>query len=157
MECEICGRREAVCLVYIEGAKMNSCGQCAKGGKVHYLFGISSSTGLFSAESPVPRAKTRQEQEFVEGYGRRIKDAREKLGLTREALGLKIAEKANYLEMVEKEKNFPSLELTHKLEKMLHIILVQTETEQIQAENKPQPGKSELTLFDVAKIERRKK
>ncbi len=148
MECEICGKKEAVCFVYLEGAKMNSCSQCARGGKVLHYFE--------SGEESVPiiSQKTRSEEEIAEGYGKIIKDARTRLGLAIADLGLKIAEKANYLEHVEKEDMLPSIQLARKLEKFLKVRLVES-GKSVQSEVKLGSGKKELTLLDVAEIEQK--
>ncbi|MFA5077541.1 MAG: multiprotein-bridging factor 1 family protein [Candidatus Micrarchaeia archaeon] len=146
MECEICGKREAVCLVYLEGAKMNSCQGCSRGGKVLYFF---------DSDSPIPTAvqqRPRSEEEIVDDYGKIIRAARMKLGLSLEELGMKIAEKANYLEHVERQTTLPSLPLARKLEKFLKIKLVETTTS-ITSESAAIHGKKELTLLDMAEMD----
>lgn len=148
MECEICGKREAVCFVYLEGAKMNSCASCARGGKVLYYFDSGDAVPL------LPARPAKAEEEIADNYGKIIKEARMKMGLSLEGLGLKIAEKANYLDHVEREATLPSLPLARKLEKFLKIKLVESETAQA-ASSKPAPRKGELTLLDVAEIERK--
>lgn len=150
MECEICGKNEAECLIYIEGAQMNSCAGCARGGKIVYYFDAEGSI------TPLISQKARSEEEIVSGYGKLIKSAREKMRLSPEQLALKIAEKANYLEHVEKEISLPSLILARKLEKFLKIKLIEINTD-AQPEIKPNRSKKEITLFDVAEIENKKK
>lgn len=149
MECEICGKKDAVCFVYLEGAKMNSCASCARGGKVLYYF----ETDEGGAPAAISQ-KARTEEDIVEGYGKRIKDARTHINLSIEELGMKIAEKANYLAHVEAEKTLPSLALARKLEKFLKIKLVETSTT-ASMETKVGIGKRELTLLDVAEIEKK--
>ncbi len=149
MECEICGKKEAVCLAYLEGAKMSACAGCAHGGKILYYFSSESED-----ENPLVSRRVKSEEDIVDGYGKLIKAAREKAGLTIEQLGLKIAEKANYLDHVEKEKTLPSLDLARKLEKLFKIRLVETSAS-TQTETKIGYGKKELTLLDVAQIERK--
>ncbi|VVB98356.1 Uncharacterised protein [uncultured archaeon] len=150
MDCEVCGKKEAVCLVYLEGAKMSACAGCARGGKVLYYFQQDSET----EGAPQVSRTSRTEESIVDGYGRLIKSSREKMGLSVEQLGLKIAEKANYLDHVERETTLPSLALARKLEKFFRIRLVETESS-VQAEAPAGYGKKELTLFDVAEIERK--
>ncbi len=147
MECEICGKRDAVCFVHIEGAKMNACAGCAHGGKILYYFDSEE-----KEISPLP-AMTRTEEEIVDGYWKIIRDARTNAGLTIEALGLKINETANYLEHVEKGL-LPSLALARKLEKFLKIKLISKEQNELTKGEKYK--KHELTLFDVAEIKKKK-
>ena len=75
-----------------------------------------------------------------------------KLGLSLEELGMKIAEKANYLEHVERQTTLPTLPLARKLEKFLRIKLVETTTS-ITSESAATHGKKELTLLDMAEMD----
>lgn len=148
MECEICGKREAVCLIYIEGAQMHACAECANGNKIlYYLSETDSGTSV-----PVVR-RARTEEGIVEDYGKLIKAARMRMGLSLKELGLKIAEKANYLDLVEREVTLPSLTLARKLEKFLKIQLITSETNVHTTSSAP-IAKKELTLLDIAEIER---
>ncbi|MEW6528301.1 MAG: multiprotein-bridging factor 1 family protein [Candidatus Micrarchaeota archaeon] len=119
-ECEICGKKNAIYLIYVEGAQMNSCGECAHGAKI-----ISQLNEQSPNASLVSHRTKTEEEEIVDEYGKIIKKAREKLGLSSKQLALKIAEKANYLEHVEKETCLPSLALARKLEKFLKIKLIE--------------------------------
>ena len=62
--------------------------------------------------------------ELVEGFGAKIKQARENLGLSHEELGKKINEKVSVLKKIEAEKMKPDMRLTAKLEHALKIRLV---------------------------------
>lgn len=150
MDCEICGRREAVCFAYLEGAKMNCCAQCARGGKV--LYNLDSESG---ATRPLERPRSRTEEDIVEGYGGLIRSARTSAGLSIEQLGMKIAEKANYLNHIERGEMLPSLAVARKLEKFFKIRLVEAET--VQHGGGPGYAKKELTLLDIAEIEKKEK
>lgn len=150
MECEICGKKEAVCLVYLEGAQMNACAGCARGGKVVYYFETESGSA-----APVHVSQlSRSEEEIVDGYGKLIRSARERMGLTPEQLALRISEKVSYLEHVEKGSLLPTLPLAKKLEKFLKIRLVEM-SNTVQTETKLGSGKKELTMLDVAEITRK--
>lgn len=147
MECEICGKRDAVCLVHIEGAKMNACAGCAQGGQILHYFDNEKQ------EIQHLPAMARTEEEIVDGYGKIIAEARMKMKLTIEELGLKIGEKANYIEHVEKEIMLPSLVLARKLEKFFRIKLINKE--KTEATKMPEYKKKELTLLDVAEIKQK--
>ncbi len=155
MDCEICGKREAFCLVYLEGAEIGACAPCARGGKViHYFENHKIGAGEAGSGTPHFSPKPKSEEEIVEGYGKKIRDARVKSGIGLEELGMKIAEKANYLDHIEREDMLPSLAIARKLEKFFGIRLVETETN-AQHEMKFAGGKRELTLIDVVEIERK--
>lgn len=107
-------------MVLIEGAKLNVCSICARGGKI-----------LRHPEQPKPKPgsisvsanKGEKEIEIVEDYGRRIREARKVKGMTLEDLAKKIMEKENYLERVENEKTLPTETIAQKLERALSIRL----------------------------------
>lgn len=71
-------------------------------------------------------------QEIVEGYDSKIRQAREKLGLSHEELGKKINEKASVLSKLETGKMTPNNILVSKLEHALKIkLLVSIKEEKI--------------------------
>jgi putative transcription factor len=155
MECEICGRREAVCIVELEGAKLNACAGCARGGKIEFRYAPDHPPKSDDVYTPPPR--TRSEEAIVDGYGKLIRNAREKTGLTAEALGQKLNERASYIEHVEKEQLLPSITLARKLEKSLKIQIVVTEQVATEPAGWDAAKKSGQSLFDVAKIEDKSK
>lgn len=120
-ECELCGRQmKDVYIVSIEGADLRVCTGCARGKKVIYR----------EVEQPknVQRKtirKTDEDVELVEGYGRRVRAARDSMQIPLKVLGEMINEKEAHLLRVEEEKTRPSIELTKKLEKALNIKLTQ--------------------------------
>lgn len=60
----------------------------------------------------------------VEGYGSLVRRAREKLGLSHEELGRRIAEKVSVLKKIENEKMVPDQKVSEKLEHILGIKLM---------------------------------
>ena len=68
--------------------------------------------------------------EFIEGYGRMVREARERLGLTREELGAQIQEKATLIKKIENEEMRPPLQIARKLEKALRIRIVREISEE---------------------------
>ncbi len=102
-----------------------------------------------------PEAKVEITQEVVEGYHVRIRQAREKLGLSHEELGKKINEKESVLRKLETGKMEPDDMLVIKLEHALKIKLlspIAQEESKKEAQKLPSP---ELTLGDL--IQRSKK
>lgn len=166
MECEVCGRQifGRAHNVIIEGAKLLVCSECAKS---------SLSAKKYTPEKPRAattgvrpggrRTKTRQRPQMVmledsvivEGYGKQIRQGREKLGLTHEELSRQIGEKISLLQKLETEKMTPDLALAKKLEKTLKIkILGSPATLQVDEElheHKP----TDLTLGDIVVVQKR--
>ena len=148
-ECEICGREGAGFLVLIEGAKLQVCGRCARGGK------ILKFPGKPASKSPVASVKKgKVELEVVANYGKVIRDARKAKGLTREELAKRIMEKEHYLERVEKEKTLPTETIARKLEKTLGIKLFEeASTGEVTLSKTKKRGA--LTLGDLVKVKKK--
>ncbi|HEX68750.1 MAG TPA: TIGR00270 family protein, partial [Candidatus Bathyarchaeota archaeon] len=93
--------------------------------------------------------------ELIEDYSVKVRQARERLGLSHEDLGKKIGEKVSVLKKVETGKMVPDNVLAKKLEHALQIkLLVPAQSLEIKASknvvaHKPQKG---LTLGDIVQI-----
>lgn len=135
MQCEVCGRKiigkqyKAI----IEGAIMLVCGECAHYGSRSWEADTTPKPKPMPAlkpklvSPPVPSVqKTVQEAalELVEDYPKRIRQAREKLGLTHEDLGRKINERVSLLKKIETGKMTPTQSLAEKLQHVLRIKLL---------------------------------
>lgn len=95
-------------------------------------------------------AKVQITQEMVEGYPAKIRQAREKLGLSHEDLGKKINEKASVLRKLETGKMEPNNTLVSKLEHVLKIkLLAPIADEKAQQVAAPKTASRELTLGDL--------
>lgn len=126
-ECELCGRKmNDVYVVSIEGSDLRVCTSCAKGKKVVYKQVEEDRRG------PPKKMikKIDEEVELVEGYGKRIHEARDQMQLPLKVLGEMINEKEAHLLRVEEEKTRPSIELTKKIEKALNIKITQMKGEE---------------------------
>ncbi|MEM1666659.1 MAG: multiprotein-bridging factor 1 family protein [Nitrososphaerota archaeon] len=90
--------------------------------------------------------------DYVEGFHVRIKNARERMGLSQEELAAQLNEKATLIKKIEQGEVKPSIELARKLEKFLKIQIIEEVTEDYRYGpflSKPQPGG--YTLGDVMK------
>jgi putative transcription factor len=164
MQCEVCGRKiigkqyKAI----IEGAIMLVCGECAHYGSRHWE--TETTPKPKPAQAPKPRLisppvpsvqKTVQEAalELVEDYPKRIKQAREKLGLTHEDLGRKINERVSLLRKIETGKMTPTQSLAEKLQHVLRIKLLTPTTEAKVPQKVLTAAKTrqEITLGDLIK------
>ncbi|MEM2994413.1 MAG: multiprotein bridging factor aMBF1 [Candidatus Bathyarchaeia archaeon] len=165
MRCEVCGGKihGKPYRVIIEGAKLTVCVRCSKHGvatweeepkpmaKVKTVILQPSKTE--SAEPPMVEANL----ELVDGFGLKIKHAREKLGLSHEELGKKLNEKASLLKKIETEKMTPDNKLAVKLERLLKVKLLVPKTEEKTPLTVSKPINRELTLGDLIQLDKKEK
>ena len=94
--------------------------------------------------------------ELIDDYSVRVRQARERLGLTHEDLGKKIGEKVSVLKKVETGKMVPDNVLARKLEHALQIkLLVPAEALEVKASKSivtSKPPQRGLTLGDIVQI-----
>jgi putative transcription factor len=138
-ECEICGATIVGKAQYITigSSKLHVCRACARYGtsagesqpaKTRTLLG-----SFTSEQEQLARAKQRlyeqmdheleEELEIPEDFGRRIKEARERVGLKQAELAQRINEKQSLLRKIEHEEIMPTDEVRAKLERVLKISL----------------------------------
>ena len=133
-ECPICGsiiwgkgQR-----VLIEGAKITVCYNCAQ----HGTKMPEPSTGKISrkihppykSNSPQRRTYTKNvidNIEIVPDFAKKIRTARDSLGINQEQFAQKLNEKPSLLRRIESGKVKPSLKLAKKIEKVYNIKLLQ--------------------------------
>jgi len=146
----------------IEGAKLTVCSHCSKHGKIIWEEEKPKTTTpktrtavpplrIQSKKSSTPAVDTTQE--LVENFHAKIRQAREKLGISHEELGKKINEKVSVLRKIETGKMTPDNMLVTKLEHKLKIkLLVPASEEKIKV---PKPSSRELTLGDLININKK--
>jgi putative transcription factor len=140
------------------------CGECAKHGKICY--DEPKPKPVFSKPKASPlsfRARTKPQLppvdtsvELAEGFGTRIRKAREKLGLSHEELGKRINEKVSLLRKIETGKMTPDDKLTAALEHVLKVKLIVPAKEDKLPEAKilKRPSR-ELTLGDLIELKKK--
>jgi len=160
VKCELCGAevRGSIYKIVLEGAELFVCSRCAKGRTVIAVLNLSQSgRGQAARRAAVmrrPRVSELDEYVVVEGYGEKVRRARESMGLTREALAAMVGEKESTIRRIEAEQLEPTLELARKLEKVLRVKLLERVGEEImgfEAFGDDHHGYS-LTLGDVAEF-----
>jgi putative transcription factor len=167
LRCEVCGRKiygkpyRAV----IEGAKLTVCSECAKHGTTTWeepTPKIPTSKPKTMPRSPRTYSKKQTETiigtspELVRNFDHRIRQAREKLGLSHEDLGKKINEKVSLLRKIETGKMMPDNKLATKLEYALKINLLTPITEEkISQKDVPKQINRELTLGDLVELSKK--
>ena len=171
MRCEVCGRKihtEPV-RAEIEGAKLTVCVECSKYGRVitreEFELARKQTASAKPSGAPVPvhvpikkiEARVEITQEVVEDYPNKIRQAREKLGLSHEDLGKKINEKASLLRKLETGKMAPNNMLVTKLEHVLKIkLLAPISQEKVPQAQAPKTANRELTLGDLIQFKNKK-
>jgi putative transcription factor len=167
LRCEVCGRKihGNPIRAIIEGAKLTVCVECSKHGKIIREEEVELGQRA-PKKTPVPfsakmqrkktvGAKVEITQEVVESYHAKIRQAREKLGLSHEELGKKINEKASVLSKLETGKMTPNNVLVTKLEHALKIkLLVPIKEEKISYEMPKLPNR-ETTLGDLIQLNKK--
>jgi putative transcription factor len=128
--CELCGRQAAEKKkVIVDGTVFNVCIACSKHGKPYVPAQVPSSS---SAKKKKPVAKIQQQKKIITmvdetmidpDFARLIREARMKMGLTHEQLGMKMNEKAQILKKFETGALKPDELFAKKLERYLGIKL----------------------------------
>jgi len=162
VQCEVCGNR-IVGKSYratIEGAKMIVCGNCARLSSASWELLPPQRMKRLAKPSPAKIVKKRQpsepiqELELVDDFGSRVRQGREKLGLSHEDLGRKIGEKVSVLRKIESRRMTPDHKLASKLEHALRLkLLVPPLETKVPSKHLPQPR--EVTLGDIAHVKRK--
>ncbi len=114
--------------------------------------GATPVQGPIQIKKRVIQARVDTSQEMVENYPEKIRQAREKLGLSHEDLGKKISEKESVLRKIETGKISPNDLLVSKLEHTLKIKLKVPVVEEKVAQNLPKSASRELTLGDLMEL-----
>lgn len=143
-ECEVCGSGRAGKVAIIEGVRLIVCAECAKFGKEIEMEKREAGKGI-------------NEEELIdklsEDYGKKIRTAREKLGLSPKEIGALLNEKESYIRRLEEEKTTPDEKILKKLEKVLKISL----TEEVESAPYERQRKKELSIEEIAEIKKKGK
>lgn len=111
MDCEICGFSGKVFETQIEGTTMYACARCAGNNKK------TSFQKSFSQPIQKNPSKEFDEPDFVQGFGKKIRQAREQKKLTISELALQLRERESVIHKIELEKALPDKNLAKKIEK----------------------------------------
>lgn len=169
--CEMCGKElPSLRRALIEGTTMSVCPNCVKFGVEqagHQTEVTQRSRMTQSLERRAQRSRSRDiysdmQEELVEDYGQRVRDARSRRGMSVEDLAAKLMEKQSIIAKVESGSYHPPDSLIRKLERELEIKL--TEKPETPAGmggqsfgGQPQKKSGPLTLGDLIKQELEKK
>jgi putative transcription factor len=160
--CELCGKKPSIYNCEVEGTMMKVCEDCSRFGGVR-----GKSNVRIVVQETKKTVSSDPEYVFVQDYGMIVKNAREKTGLKQEDFAKNINEHKSLIHQVESEHIKPNILLARKLERALHIKIVEEiKSEKYEAsEDSKQLGstgrlvskaKTEgLTLGDMINIKRK--
>jgi putative transcription factor len=169
LRCEVCGRKinGKPITAMIEGAKLTVCVACSKHGEIcreepkpklilQRLRATPAQPRMQMSKPQAPSVDT--SQELVENYHVKIRQAREKLGLSHEDLGKRINEKVSLLRKIETGKMTPDNRLASLLERTLKIkLIVPAKEEKVPRTKISKTAGHELTLGDLIKLDKKSK
>lgn len=150
--CDMCGEEiEYPIVASVEGVELTVCNKCVKFGKV--IKRIAPEIKETKAKKDfIKNIPQREEviQIVADDYNQKIRNAREKLGLKQEDFAKKINEKVSLIQHIESGKAEPSIDLARKMEKFLHIkIIEQYEEKHEQLKGNQSEG---FTIGDFIKV-----
>ncbi len=159
MDCDMCGREQAVLKASVEGSVMSLCDGCSKFGKV--VGRIQTTVAAKRKEEKTAAAVPEEETEFVvANFGQLLKQKREELGKKMEDSFMKLEDfakmisvKESVLHKMETGAYKPNVEEARRIGKLFGLKLV----EKVEAVESlvPEPKKDQLTLGDMIKIKKK--
>ncbi|MEM1881649.1 MAG: multiprotein bridging factor aMBF1 [Sulfolobales archaeon] len=162
----MCGRlvlRREMKVIYVENVKLSVCQSCySRLTRGDVAREIEEATKAQTRRPRVssdkkPEERVLDEYEVVPDYADRVRQARERLGLTQKALADMVKESENTIKRIESGRLVPTIALARKLESVLSIKLLEPVVDSAQAQL-PNPAKmKELTLGDVVSLKKREK
>ncbi|MHA2181629.1 MAG: multiprotein bridging factor aMBF1 [Promethearchaeota archaeon] len=167
-ECQICGsiiwgKGQRVIL---EGARITVCINCAQHGtKIHkpssFTYGKKpiQKKPYTAPKRQNIKSRNTEELEIVSDYAKRVRNARNNLGLNQDQFAQKLNEKPSLIRRIETGKAEPTVKLAKKIQKIYKIQLLAKSDEMdfnVQ-ENKFMKKPSSSSLGDIAFIKKKKK
>ena len=153
LQCELCGRIDRLVKARIEGAELDVCTACASFGKV-LTPPNQQKPRRDSFSQPKQQPLAAKLPTIVEDFAVRIRKAREKFGITQEEFAKKISEKHSLVQKIEGGTLTPPLALAKKLERILHITLVE-ETKETESFKDTNQKNSNFTLGDFITLKKK--
>jgi putative transcription factor len=169
LRCEVCGRKihGKPYKVIIEGARLTVCDDCSKHGKLTWEEEPKPKVAVKPrGPKPVLKVQVKSQQimpreatlELVDDFDSRIRQARERFGLSHEELGKKLNEKVSLLKKIETRRMVPDNSLATRLEHALKIKLIIPSSEQeikMPASKIARAPNLERTLGDLVDFDRK--
>jgi len=157
--CEMCGATGQMFVAIIEGAQLSVCEKCSALGKViKQVQSAAPREKKKTVSSARPMPQTRIIHVIVGDYAKRIRQAREKSGLSQKEFAMKLNERESLIQHLENGQSKPAVDIARKLERLLGIKLIEEMKEEVASgddEEEKAPDTGTLTLGDVIKIRKR--
>ncbi len=150
--CDICGKTPVRAQILVEGAKLLACAGCMRSGKILHRFEETDQGPVIPQSQPVETV-----EEISEGYGKTIRNARERLKLPLSVVAERIRESESFLHAIENERLVPTIDVARKLEKELGIKLVEKTTSTPGGPAAAAKSFAPPTLADMIDTKKRKK
>lgn len=129
MRCELCGEeiRGRAYLGIVDRAELILCDRCVKrASKVYGPLGQAGASRRPLQRAPgSKRGELSVSEEVVEDYAAIVKEARERAGLTRDALAAMLGVKVSIVRRIEEGTLTPTIDLARKMERILRVKLVE--------------------------------
>lgn len=147
MQCELCGKETELFTAVVEGTPLKVCANCGKFGKV-----IRKVQAPAPARTAAVKSEPVQVEQIVSDYSARIKNAREKRGLTQIDFAKLVTVKESLIHKMETGHFEPPIDMARKMENILHITLV--EVRQAAPIIIPEKGEKTagMTIGDIIRI-----
>jgi putative transcription factor len=151
INCEMCGKESRLFKTEVEGSVMSLCGECSRFGKVISV--VRQHRPVF--KKPIKTKSPKEEESILavlSDYGSIIKKKRESLKIKQEDFAKKLNEKASLIHKIEINQFEPSLELARKIEKFLHVKLI--ERQELKHDKVTEPKGDHFTIGDFIKVKK---
>ncbi|MBI5224619.1 TIGR00270 family protein [Candidatus Micrarchaeota archaeon] len=158
--CHVCGK-EAFDEALVEGAKVYLCPRDLRFGTP-----LKKASQNYSSTSNIKtqiQPERIHEHELVDGFGSKIKDARDALDLTRKDLAGKLFIMENVLERIESESLKPDVKTAQKIQRFLKITIIKEASQSVDSLKKDlealakSSGKNSVTIGDVISFKTKNK
>ncbi len=145
----MCGKNDASFRALVEGVELTVCERCSKFGKVLVAPRVVQKHGYGHA----PKREESELLEYVsEDASSKIKAKREQLKMTQQEFAKMVGEKESLIHHVELNASHLSLDVAKRLERMLHVSLVEKAKEVLIQKSSKKP--EAFTLGDYIKIKK---
>lgn len=144
--CDLCGKQENLFIANVESVEMTVCSSCSS-------FGIIIKP-IKKIITPKKTEKKKNEavEYIIEDSNQKIRIIREKSGLNQEDFAKKLSIRTSLLQKIETNNTSLDIPLARKLEKLLHINLIEQKLEESSVEIKNNKSSDTMTVGDVVKL-----
>lgn len=155
INCDMCGKETRLLKTDIEGSILNLCEECSKFGKVISVVKEKKKEVKKKVKEEI-KIEPEKEEEFIltiiSNYGEIIKKKREQLRIKQEDFAKKINEKKALIHKIETNQFEPPIALARKIEKFLHIKLI--EQQELESSGVGKPKREHFTIGDFIKVKK---